>query len=127
VKNPGEILRFAQNDKAVVRLQGSPVNSYENIKRNREVTSMPRKRTLKEERELNQRAFLRLRRKMAETHPGQWIGLVEGKVVATAPTLEALESELDKIERCPARRLAFRAGDPYPLTKARLPILPLRW
>jgi hypothetical protein len=82
-----------------------------------------KKETLKEAHERNQRAFLRLRKKLAETHNGQWIGLVEGKVVATAPTLDELEEELDKIERHPGRRMVFQAGEPYPLTDKKLPIM----
>jgi len=86
-----------------------------------------KKETLKEAHDRNQRAFLRLRKKLAETHNGQWIGLVGGEVVAIAPTLEELEEELDKIERDPRRTMVFQAGEPYPVTDKALPILPLRW
>jgi hypothetical protein len=88
---------------------------------------MRQKETLKEARERNQRAFLRLRKKLAETHAGQWIGLVGGKVVATAPTLDELEAALNGMESDRRRTMVFRAGDPYPRTKSKLPILPLRW
>jgi hypothetical protein len=88
---------------------------------------MRKKESLKEAHERNQRAFLRLRKKLAETHPGQWIGLVGGEVVAIAPTLEELEEELDKIERRPERTMVFQAGEPYPVTDKALPILPLWW
>jgi hypothetical protein len=60
---------------------------------------MRQKETLKEAHERNQRAFLRLRKKLAETHPGQWIGLVGGKVVVIAPDEDTLWAELDQIER----------------------------
>jgi hypothetical protein len=88
---------------------------------------MRKKESLKEAHERNQRAFLRLRKKLAETHPGQWIGLIGGEVVAIAPTLEELREKLDKIEPRLRRRMVFRAGEPYPLSKAPLPILPIRW
>jgi hypothetical protein len=86
-----------------------------------------KKETLKEAHERNQRAFLRLRKKLAETHNGQWIGLVGGEVVAIAPTLDELEEELQKIERHPGRAMVFQAGEPYPVTDKALPILPIRW
>jgi len=44
-------------------------------------------KTTEEEQVLNQKAFLRLREKLAKTHLQQFIGIVSGKVVATAPTL----------------------------------------
>jgi hypothetical protein len=88
---------------------------------------MPEKETLKESHERNQRAFLRVRKKLAETHPGQWVGLVDGRVAAIAPTLEELREELDKVEPCLRRRMVFQAGEPYPLSQAPLPILPIRW
>lgn len=90
--------------------------------------SKPKRPRLSAEAERNYQAFLRLRKKLAETHHGQWIGLVDGQVVATAPTLEALDEALDQIEPDPDRCLVFLAGEPYPLAQGKkLPILPLRW
>lgn len=88
---------------------------------------MRKRETLKEAHKRNQRAFLRLRKKLAETHPGQWVGLVKGQVVAIAPSLEELRERLDQVEPRPRYRMVFQAGEPYPLSKAKLPILPIRW
>ena len=89
---------------------------------------MPKKKeNLKEPHQRNQRAFLRLHKNLAETHNGQWIGLVGGKVAAIAPTLEELEEQLAQIESHPGRAMVFQAGEPYPITDKPLPILPLQW
>lgn len=88
---------------------------------------MPAKETLSEAHERNQRAFLRIRRRIAETHAGQWVGLVDGEVAAAAPSLRELESQLDEVERDPGRRMVFQAGEPYPFTNSKIPILPFQW
>ena len=61
-------------------------------------------------REKNQRAFQRLRARYERTHNGQWIGLVDGKVVATAKTYEELHNQLVVIEPRTARTMVFQAG-----------------
>ncbi|MBI1922788.1 hypothetical protein HYR99_00915 [Candidatus Poribacteria bacterium] len=69
--------------------------------------------TVEQERQLNQRVARRLAQEMAETHKGQWIGLVRGEVVTTAPTLEEVTASLMKVEPDPRRGLVFRAGEDY--------------
>ena len=71
------------------------------------------KRPIKEEQEINRRTYRRMRKKMAETHAGQWVGIVDGRVVATAPSLEDLSEELTPIESNPERRFVFQAGEDY--------------
>ncbi|MCS6862733.1 MAG: DUF5678 domain-containing protein [Abditibacteriales bacterium] len=83
---------------------------------------MRRKETLQEAHERNQQAFLRLRKKLAETHPGQWVVLVGGQVVALAPALEELRERLDQMGPCLRYRTVFEVGEPHPLSKAKLPI-----
>lgn len=68
-------------------------------------------------REKNQRAFLRLRKRYVTTHNGQWIGLVDGKVAAIAPTIERLHEEMVMIEPRVSRRMVFQAGASWTLPK----------
>ena len=69
--------------------------------------------TVEQERRLNQRVARRLAQEMVETHTGQWIGLVRGKMVTTAPTLEEVTASLMKVEPDPRRGFVFRAGEDY--------------
>jgi hypothetical protein len=79
--------------------------------------------TVEQERRLNQRIARRLAKELAETHNGQWVGLVRGEVVTTAPTLEEVTGSLMKVEPDPLRRFVFRAGEDY---RKKLIILALR-
>jgi uncharacterized protein (DUF3084 family) len=67
-----------------------------------------------EEYELNQQTYRKLRAKYAQTQKGQFIGIVDGKVVAESETIDALFKKLDQIEPIPGRRFVFRAGEEYP-------------
>ena len=61
-------------------------------------------------REKNRRAFLRLRKRYQATHHGQWIGLVDGRVAATAGTFEELRETLAALEPRISHRMVFQAG-----------------
>ena len=67
-----------------------------------------------EEYELNQQKYKKLKAKYAQTKKGQFIGIVEGKVVVEAETIDALFEKLDQIEPIPGRRFVFQAGEEYP-------------
>ncbi len=74
-------------------------------------------------REKNARTIKRIQRRYAETHNGQWIGLVDGKVVAIAPNFEALHEALVAIEPRMQRTMVFQAGESWSSGK-KLIILP---
>jgi len=69
--------------------------------------------TFEEERDLNERAAQRLAIEMAQTHAGQWVGLVRGEVACVAPTLDELSAQLMKAETAPGRGFVFQAGEDY--------------
>jgi len=69
--------------------------------------------TVEQERQLNQRVARRLAQEMAETHKGQWIGLIQGEVVAMASTLETVLEKMSATEPDPSRGLVFQAGKDY--------------
>jgi hypothetical protein len=68
---------------------------------------------VEQERQLNQRMARRLAREMEQTHQGQWVGLVRGEVVATAPTLGEVIDALAQVESNPQRRFTFRVGEEF--------------
>jgi dihydroxyacetone kinase-like predicted kinase len=72
------------------------------------------KNRFQEEYELNQQTYKKLKAKYAQTKKGQFIGIVDGKVVAEAETIDAVFEKLDQIEPIPSRRFVFRAGEEYP-------------
>ena len=67
-----------------------------------------------EEYELNQKTYKKLKEKYAQTKKGHFIGIVKGKVVAEAETIDAIFEKLDQVEPTPSRRFVFRAGENYP-------------
>ncbi|MBI1929359.1 hypothetical protein HYR99_34585 [Candidatus Poribacteria bacterium] len=73
----------------------------------------PKPLTVEQERRLNQRVARRLAQEMAETHQGQWVGLVRGEVISTGATLEEVTAALMKVEPDPRRGVVFRAGEDY--------------
>ena len=64
--------------------------------------------------EQNQQTYQKLKAEYAQNKKGRFIGIVEGKVVAEAETIEALFDKLAPIEPIPSRRFVFRAGEEYP-------------
>jgi len=86
----------------------------ENVMRKTGIETKPKRLTAHEK---NQRAFARIHKRYARTHAGQWIGLVNGKVAAIAPTIERLHEEMVRIEPRISRRMVFQAGAPW--TQAR--------
>jgi hypothetical protein len=67
-----------------------------------------------EDYELNQQAYKKLKARYAQTQKGQFIGIVEGRVVVEAETIDALFEKLTQIEPIPGRRFVFQAGEKYP-------------
>ena len=89
--------------------------------------AMTKKPTIVVPRDLNQRTFQRLRRRMAKTHAGQWVALMDGKVVAITRSLEQLRGELESIGANPEHTMVFQAGEAWPLWGKRIQILPFKW
>lgn len=76
---------------------------------------------LQQERELNQRAYRRLKKKIDQTHPsGQYVAIVRGKIVADDSSIRQLIAKLNSIESDPDRRLVVQAGVEYPSKVVRL-------
>ncbi|MBI3923267.1 MAG: hypothetical protein HY318_17735 [Armatimonadetes bacterium] len=69
--------------------------------------------TLEDEHRLNLRVSRRLHRTMAESHKGQWVGLVRGEVAAVGSTLDEVSDNLMRIEPDPRRRFVFRPDEDY--------------
>jgi hypothetical protein len=69
--------------------------------------------SVEQEQRLNERVARRLAQEMAETHAGQWVGLVGGEVAAVAATLDEVVEAMRRIEPNPRRGLVFRAGEDY--------------
>ncbi len=70
--------------------------------------------TPQDERGLNQAAYRRLKKELKKTHKGKFVGIVRGKVVADAPTLEELLEKFKTVESDLKRGLAFKVGEEYP-------------
>ncbi len=85
----------------------------------------PKRLSVEQERRLNQRIARRLAQQMAETHQGQWVGLVRGEVVAIEPTLDALIEKMGVIEPDSRRGMVFQAGKDY--TKKKIILSVGRW
>ena len=62
---------------------------------------------------------------MAQTHQGQWIGLIQGEVVAVESTLETVLQKIHVTEPDPSRGLVFQAGKDY--TKKKIILSVRRW
>lgn len=66
--------------------------------------------TVEEESRLNQLASRRLHKRMDATQEGQWIGLLEGEVVATGDSAEEVTQALMRAEPNPKRGLVVQLG-----------------
>jgi hypothetical protein len=63
----------------------------------------------------NERVYRRLKSLIDSTHPpGEFVALVDGRIVAHASDIPALLGTLDPIEPNPQKRLVVQAGVNYP-------------
>lgn len=71
---------------------------------------------IQQEQELNHQVYMKLRKKKKwlETHMGKFIGILDGKLVADAESIEEILQKLRQIDSDPKRGTIFQVTKEYP-------------